>query len=314
VVNYKLGVGPMSRKIIGIINNYNKPLMVVASRNQVDYNSGYVCHTADLAHMITNKAMMLCRDHCGPYFSDLDCGLTLNDTIVRCKKTIQQDIISGFGLIHIAVATDLIEYALNLSPTIFLEFGSESNTGTNITKSLAHIDEQLAFISQYKDNIHFFVTQTGSLTMHTQVGSFNVDENKRVAEKIHNAGVKFKEHNADYLTYNDVLLRWQAGVDALNVAPQLGQVQTRLLYELAGTTPEWNEFANEALAFGSWRRWLPSNLQSDKLLAVFVSGHYIFSSDSYQRLMSVIDNVKFNESISATIISVFDEYLGRSNG
>ena len=105
---FKLGFGPMSKEIITILaehtqkNNY--PLMIIASRNQVDYVTGYVCTTAELAGQVQqykNPNLLLCRDHCGPYFSDLDRGLTIEDAMDRCMKTISADIAAGFDLIHI---------------------------------------------------------------------------------------------------------------------------------------------------------------------------------------------------------------------
>lgn len=101
--NIQLGVGPMSQEIISAINLYNGPLMVVASRNQVDYNSGYVCTSRELTDNLNSK-ILLCRDHCGPYFSDRDKKLTLSEALEECKKTIYEDIKSRFNLIHIDVS------------------------------------------------------------------------------------------------------------------------------------------------------------------------------------------------------------------
>ena len=46
----------MSREIIDIIAKYtvdhNYPLMIIASRNQVDYNCGYVCTSKELAEQV----------------------------------------------------------------------------------------------------------------------------------------------------------------------------------------------------------------------------------------------------------------------
>ena len=53
---FKLGFGPMSREIVDAIctytEDYDYPLMIIASRNQVDANSGYVMTTEDLAEQL----------------------------------------------------------------------------------------------------------------------------------------------------------------------------------------------------------------------------------------------------------------------
>jgi hypothetical protein len=317
--NYKLGVGPMSLEIIDIINSYDgkMPLMVVASRNQVDHDSGYVCRTADLANSITDPSILVCRDHCGPYFSDKDKSLTLSEALEECKLTINRDIRSGFDLIHIDVsriehhqldyAKELIEYTLDCDPTMMLEFGSEDNTGEGLGPSMARIEDQLAFIEQYKDNVRYFVTQTGSFTQHMQMGTFDIPFNTAICDRIHNAGFMFKEHNADYLSDDDIAKRRVVGIDALNIAPQLGAVQTRILKEVAGDSKEWYEFAKRVLASNMWVKWLPRDV-TNKELAVVVAGHYHFNTIEYTRLMGSIDVGRFKYMLNKEINSIFDSY------
>lgn len=317
---FKLGFGPMSKDIIEILAKHTKennyPLMIIASRNQVDYDSGYVCTTAELAEQVKqykNPNLLLCRDHCGPYFSDLDQGIGDVTTIVRCKKTIAADIAAGFDLIHIDVsrifanqlhyAKQLIEYALSLNPDIMLEFGSENNTGIDINSSLARIDSQLEFLKPYKNNVKFFVTQTGSLTKGSQVGTFDIARNKTIGEQIRAEGFLFKEHNADYFNLQDIQQRIEAGIDSLNIAPQLGKVQTDLVKELA--LPDlWDKFADYVYSKNYWQRWMDPG-RTDKNIAVSISGHYCYNSDEYRNIMANLDVDRFKlilgEHISALL-------------
>lgn len=319
--NFKLGVGPMSHEINECIDLYaeNEPLLVVASRNQVDYINGYVCKTDKLPSYFSMRSnILLCRDHCGPYFKDTDKSLTLKEAIGECKKTIEADIKAGFDLIHIDVsrieqnfqldsARELFEYALNLNPYILFEFGSEDNTGIGLTESLQRIDDHLEFISTYKPNIVYFVSQTGSLTKHKQVGTFDIEFNRRQIEKVHNAGLLFKEHNADYLDRPEVILRQTAGVDAMNIAPQLGTVQTSILKTLSKNNQEWNNFANLVYSKELWKKWMPDNI-GDKELAVIVSGHYFFNTTEYKYLKDSIDEYKFFSELKKSIHSIFECY------
>lgn len=313
----------MSKELIEILakhttkNNY--PLMIIASRNQVDYDTGYVCTTAELADQVKqykNSNLLLCRDHCGPYFSDLDRSLSIEDAIDRCMKTIAADIAAGFDLIHIDVsrikenqfdyATQLIEYALSLNPDIMLEFGSEDNTGIDINSSLARIDTQLEFLNPYKQNVKFFVTQTGSLTKDGQVGSFDVERNRVIGQQIRAKGFLFKEHNADYFTAEDIQQRIDAGVDSLNIAPQLGKVQTDLLKEFA---PQdlWARFADFVYGLNFWQRWVAPGV-TDKDIAVSVSGHYCFNSEEYRDIIASIDYDKFKSNLEIKITTLLDHY------
>lgn len=312
---FKLGFGPMSQEVIEILARHSQeeeyPLMIIASRNQVDFDSGYVCTTRELVEKIKpfkQDKLLICRDHCGPFFADLDQGLTVEQAIERCKKTIAEDIAQGFDLIHIDVsrikedhfkyAAELIDYTLSLNPNIKLEFGSEDNTGVDVESSIGRIAPQLEFLQKYKNNLVFFTTQTGSLTRDNQDGSFDINRNRTVANEIHNAGFLFKEHNADYLKTQDLQLRQQAGVDALNIAPQLGRIQTDLLKEFA-PADLWNKFSDLVYSKNQWRRWAPANATQD--LAVSVSGHYCFNTPEYRNIISAIDADKFLQELKLRI-------------
>lgn len=320
---FKLGFGPMSREIIDLLGEYSEhaPLMVIGSRNQVDYQGGYVCDSNYLNKKLSNrKNILLCRDHCGPYFKDTDKQLSLGYAIDECKKTINADINAGFNLIHIdvskvptasnmyAVADELIEFTLGLKPDILLEFGSEENTGQNLESTLANIDDQLNYCKKYKDNIKFFVSQTGSLTKGHQAGNFDIEYNLTIADKIHSAGFLFKEHNGDYLTSSDLELRKQSGIDAINIAPQLGVVQTTVLKSIADNGAEWNNFVNVVYNGNRYQRWLDPSQYSDKNEAVRVSGHYFFNTLEYELLLNSIDKDYFYTKLKNDIFNVLNIY------
>lgn len=327
---FSLGVGPMSQDIIDICleysAQYNFPLMIIPSRNQVDSKSGYVCKTVELTNKIkTNKyydpnRILICRDHCGPYFSDLDSNLNLDQTVSRCIETIEKDIESQFDLIHIDVgrtpydhqeriADKLFTYALKLNPNLFFEFGSEDNTG-NLDNTLLNIDQQINFALNYKSSIKFLVSQTGSLTKEKQVGNFLVNNNTKLAEKMHNAGFLFKEHNADYLEKSEVILRKQTGIDALNIAPQLGTIQSLIIQELGKNfTKEYTIFYNYVLSKNYWKKWVSLADPSDDLKFV-VSAHYCFSSKEYLELFDLIlkKDDKFYKMLKIKLFKELDNY------
>lgn len=320
---FKLGTGPMSQDIIDILSlyshDYQYPLMIIASRNQVDYINGYVCNTHELAKQVNQYKtdnLLLCRDHCGPYFKDTDRHLTLEDAMTQCLKTISADVANGFDLIHIDVsrikqnqlqhATRLIEYTLNLNPEIMLEFGSENNTGVDLQSSSDRIDLQLEFLQRYKRNVKFFVTQTGSLTKENQSGYFDVISNKNIVDQVHKAGFLFKEHNADYFTSSDIKKRIEANIDSLNIAPQLGKVQTEILYKFS--PPQlWEKFSTYVYKQNYWQRWVQSGV-TDKQLATIVSGHYCFNSKEYADILNNIDVDQFKQELKIAIINLINFY------
>src|SRR3989338_8487475 len=105
--NSKLGIGPMSSESIEATFRYShfyrKELMLISSKNQIDWNGGYVNRWKTAEYMACVKQMRgkyphgkvwICRDHCGPGFNG-------NFDMADVYRTIEDDIALGFDLIHI---------------------------------------------------------------------------------------------------------------------------------------------------------------------------------------------------------------------
>lgn len=295
-MNFKLGMGPMSFYINDILAKYAKeqkrPLMIIASRNQVDASSGYVMTTGQLSDQLQSlrsEYLMLCRDHCGPYFLDVEKSLSIKQAVEATKKTIACDIENNFDLIHIDtsrcdqpyhIADELFNFCLSLNPNIKFEFGTEENVG--VAAGIKKYQEDVKFASQFP-NMQFVVAQTGSLTMEDrQVGSFDVAMVKKLVKFANDAGIKLKEHNADYLDAKQIQLRRQAGVHACNIAPQLGVIQTKTILELARQYGvDSDNFETKVIFSEKWRKWL---IDGDDSVKVAIAGHYCFNSAEYREL------------------------------
>jgi tagatose-1,6-bisphosphate aldolase non-catalytic subunit AgaZ/GatZ len=324
---FKLGVGPMSKDIVNMCLEYSAyhdyPIMIIASRNQVDYDTGYATTTHDLSKLVKESPyynsdnILLCRDHCGPYFSDLDKPLDLSSAIKRCIKTIDVDSKAGFDLIHIdvsrvdldkqhQVAIELFTAAIQRNKNILFEFGSEDNTG-DTTETLKILVEQQKWIEPWRKNIHYIVAQTGSLVKQKQIGTFNLQQNRMIADQIHNSGYLFKEHNADYLDRYQVALRAKTGVDAINIAPQLGNICSQVLYDLGKDSEEYKKFLGEVLSSGYWVRWVTPEINNDKIKFT-ASAHYLFGSPKCNNLIAAIGANKYKDALKEHLFKALDEY------
>jgi hypothetical protein len=316
----------MSREVIEILCNYShnnkKPLMIIASRNQVDAESGYVMTTPQIREQLSTLPtdyIWMCRDHCGPYFLDAEKNLSLRDAVEATKKTIAYDIEQGFNLIHIdtsrvedtyGIAEELFKFCLDLNPNVQFEFGTEENVG--VAAGAIKYKADVAFAKNIP-NMQFVVAQTGSLTMEDrQVGSFDVPMVKKLVKFAEAAGVKLKEHNADYLTADQIQLRKKAGVHACNIAPQLGVIQTKKILELARKFDvDSGYFEAEVLASEKWRKWL---IDGDNSVRIAIAGHYCFGSSEYKELENklswhcdVYDEVK--QAIEACLNLYYENLL-----
>lgn len=320
-MDFRLGFGPMSPEVISILANYShskqQPLMMIASRNQIDATSGYVMTTPQLRQQLKDLPtdyLWVCRDHCGPYFLDVEKGLPLALAVAATKKTIAYDIEQGFDLIHIdtsrvddtyGIAEELFKFCLDLNPNIRFEFGTEENVG--VAAGAIKYREDVAFAKNIP-NIEFVVAQTGSLCHEDhQAGGFEIDTVKDLVRVANENGVKLKEHNADYLTAEQVKLRRDVGVHAMNIAPQLGVVQTKLLRRLAednNLLSEWNAFVDVTLASNRWKKWTDSLEPAQR---VTVAGHYCFNTPQYQHLVDKI-GPDWYDLLYTEIANVLDVY------
>jgi hypothetical protein len=323
----KLGIGPMSPEIVeGVFfhaQNSGVPLMLIASKNQIDFDGGYCgnWNTKQYAEYLRKmkqqypKAQVfICRDHCGPGFK--------NNDLADVYKTIDADIENHFDLIHVdfchfkGARKELLEeskkailYIKNKNPKVLLEVGTDENVGVFL-EDVSAIEKDMTYFSNIAP-LEFFVVQTGSLVKEqNQVGGFNREFILKIKEISQKYKLGLKEHNCDYVEAGEIQQR-QGIIDAVNVAPQFGVLQTTLTLQKCITYGiDFTEFLNDAYLSGKWKKWMYKNSESNKYLCSVLAGHYIFSHFSYQRLVEKINKYEdFKLAIIQELSKNFNIYL-----
>ena len=216
-----LGVGPMSKNCIDaaieLANEYCTPLMLIASRRQIDseqFGGGYVENwtTEQFAnyviHKDTHKNIILARDHGGPWQNELEISnkLNLNDAMQSAKESYRADIDAGFQMLHIDPSVDIhanpnidqvLErvyelyefcwtYSQQKKQDVIFEIGTEEQNGSNNTQE--ELEYTLECMRKFcKSNKlpypSFIVIQAGTKVMEMRnVGSF--DSPIRVANEL----------------------------------------------------------------------------------------------------------------------------------
>lgn len=332
----EVGVGPMSVEIIDSVIKYanekDREVMLIASRNQIecaDLGGGYVggFNSRSFAKYVrdrdTNRKVKICRDHCGPYLNDAEKNMSYAEAMERTLQSLHTDIYGGFDLIHIdtSATPDPYQTAEILFSTILLssavrdiEFGTEENIGTAV--SIPKFEADVRFVTRlFPDAINpaYVVGQTGSLVKsHHQVGVFDAKVVSKLVEIADKYNVKLKEHNADYITRNEVALRKHLGVHAINVAPEFGAAQTQVLITLANKWKlhdELNAFFKLVLEKGKWEKWKYGKSFSDKS-KLLSAGHYHFTDPLYFDLVEKINkHDDFQRAIESKIFSLLDHYM-----
>jgi len=207
-----LGVGPMSKNCVDasieLADEYKTPLMLIASRRQVDseqFGGGYVENwtTREFSNYVIekdiNKNIILARDHGGPWQNELEKRkkMSLKDAMQSAKDSYRADIDSGFHMLHIDPSIDIHSqpnidqvlervyelydfcwsYAQQKNKDIIFEIGTEEQSGGNNTKD--EVEYTLECMRKFckENNIpypSFIVIQAGTRVMETSnVGSFD---------------------------------------------------------------------------------------------------------------------------------------------
>lgn len=322
----KLAIGPMSKEIVDAAfqyaGEYGEPIMLIASKNQIDYDGGYVNgwttrewaeYCAKLWHHNKHADVFLCRDHCGPGF----CQRAGN----KFSFTLSDDLAAGLDLVHIdlchmdcsvdkkiAKTCRLMEFCLKLNPSIRFEIGTDEQ-GKGTSYDLSELEQFILKVKRVATP-EFWVIQTGSLVMEIhQIGTFDKQGSTQAAELLHKHGIKLKEHNADYLSGEAI--RERVGiVDAMNIAPQLGVVQSQTVLNTACQfgidTRAWQQKVWDS---GAWKKWDLGNITS-RMYATQVAGHYHFNSVEYLEITRSIGNyIPLDFQIKQNIMKVMHHYV-----
>jgi hypothetical protein len=216
-----LGVGPMSKNCVDasieLAEQYNTPLMLIASRRQIDseqFGGGYVENWTSkqfsdyVRKKNKKKNIILARDHGGPWQSELEKSqrLNLQSAMQSAKDSYRADIDAGFQMLHIDPSQDIHSnpnvdqvleriyelydfcwsYAQKNDQDIIFEIGTEEQNGSNNTQ------EELEYTLECMHNFcrsnkipfpSFIVIQAGTKVMETRnIGSF--DSSLRVENEL----------------------------------------------------------------------------------------------------------------------------------
>lgn len=271
----------------------------------------------------------ICRDHGGPWQRDKERieALPENEAMEIAKTSYVEDLVSGFDLLHIdptkdphcgavipldTVITRSIELIVHVEserirkgiPPIAYEVGTEETNG-----GLTSIGAFEDFIRKLNVEISgrglpdpvFIVGQTGTLTRLTEnVGHFDAEADMKLAQAAARYGAGLKEHNADYLSDQILLMHPFLGITAANVALEFGVEETKTYLLLSkvedslykqGVIDDCSDFraviAKRTVISGKWKKWMTpdkaglsiEDILSDIGLTALITetaGHYTF--------------------------------------
>lgn len=294
----KIFFGPMSKLVIDCVIQYSE-FGFIPSRRQIDECGGYVGFTSKQFRDYVGTDVIICRDHGGP-----GQGVEMDDGF----DTIRDDA-EYFNIIHIDPWKAFPEHKDALSYTVEqIKFLDKNNydvmveVGTEQAIRQYGVLELEQFLIGLKhelskkqfEKILYVVVQGGvGLDLPTQknIGMFNQKQLESMINLCQQYGKLSKEHNGDYLTDSEIKTRFDMGLDSLNIAPEIAQIETKAIVEKMNQG-QINDFYNMCAASGKWEKWMPNgmNKYSDVEL-IITCGHYLFSDPSFIKIRESIDDV-----------------------
>lgn len=281
---------------------------LIPSRRQIDFASGYVNNwkTTTFIEYVRNKSklVVLQRDHGGPCQGDTeDDGFT----------SLAYDAYNGFDLIHIdpwkkyaSIKEASMATASHIKSCYSVNANCEYEIGTEEAIKEYQPEEFDLFIKLIKENLNnnqwnkvkYGVIQSGTkLSSGQNTGTFNEERLKQMINVCDKHGLLSKEHNGDYLDQNQIEIRFKNGLDSINIAPEIANIESSVLMENHKIK---DAIFSECVESDRWKKWFPKDFDphKNKESIVLICGHYVYSNP---RISDIIKDAGLNEEVNHKI-------------
>ena len=291
----------MSKNVVDSIIEFDGNFGFIPSRRQVDYNGGYVNSwtTGEFATYV-NGRVPIERDHGG-----IGQGYKHDDGIESFMHDCRY-----FDKIHIDPWKEYQDFDKGLQETIdcinFIylvmekkkikfEVGTEESIRrfevVELENLLRHLEFEL--LPEIFENIEYVVVQSGvglDLGKQNNTGTFDFDRLEKMIGVCKKFGKKSKEHNGDYLSNDEYKVRFEMGLDSINIAPEFGQIETLCYLEEMGE--DIDEYYNICYESKRWEKWVDKDFvpEDNKKELIEICGHYVFSDESFLDIKPDIDD------------------------
>ena len=297
----KYFIGPMSKNVVDSIIEFDGEFGFIPSRRQVDYNGGYVNSwtTGEFATYV-NGRVPIERDHGG-----IGQGYKHDDGIESYMHDCRY-----FDKIHIDPWKEYQDFDKGLQETIdcinfiYLMMGKKEvkfEVGTEESIRRFEVDELENLLRHLKGklepkifkNIEYVVVQSGvglDLGKQNNSGTFDPDRLEKMINICKKFGKKSKEHNGDYLSNDEYKVRFDMGLDSINIAPEFGQLETLCYLEEMGE--DIDEYYNICYESKRWEKWVDKDFipENNKKELIKICGHYVFSDERFLNMKPNIDD------------------------
>lgn len=302
----KYFICPMSKNIVDAVLSLNdKRVGLLPSRRQVDYNGGYVGWTTEDFCRYVGSRVYIERDHAGAGQGDV-----LDDGKLSYSKDANH-----IPLIHVdpwkTVKTkeeglqktiEDIKFIHDLNANTKFEVGTEESIFPFSTDDLewfvCNLETSLG--ANLFDLIEFVVIQSGvnlDVVNEQNIGIFDAIKLKKEIEICSKFGKKTKEHNGDFLSSTQRRVRFETGLSAINIGPEISIFENKLYMDYL-SPGEFQKLSAICYDNGAWKKWVGGK-DIDMNTVFRISAHY-----SYEKMQ--LPDVNAVESIKNKLLSILD--------
>lgn len=305
----KFFIGPMTQNVIDSVievaeeNDVN--FGFIATRRQIDIVNSYVGYdTWEYATYVRNKSknVLVCRDHAGAGQGNQD----LLNLAYQDISSLHADVTANLDIIHIDPWKKFPRYEEGLRETInnILYVNSFNSNilfevGTEEAIRPFSVDEFTNFLIDLKiqlgpifKNIQYAVIQSGTRLMGTKnIGIFDLVKLRSMVKICKDFNILSKEHNGDYLSDENLKIRFDNGLDAVNIAPEFGVIETKVLLDNIKNDKDFEKIYDICLNGGKWKKWVPKefHIEKDKTRLIEICGHY--HNKEIKQIVNIDDNI-----------------------
>jgi len=320
----KIYIGPMTKNVVdGAIkfaNNNKQYLGFIPSRRQIEYDGGYVNNwiTKDFAEYVKSesKYIILQRDHAGPgQGKSFDIGLV--SLIDDCKY---------LDLIHIdpwkqypsfeeglQYTINLIKMCNALNPKIQFEIGTEQAirkfTPDELFKFVTELKKSLT-ADEFKSIVYLVIQSGTALKGNNQIGQYDTNSLLDMIKVAKHFNLLSKEHNGDYISTLVVHEKFKLGLDAINIAPEFGLIETQTYLDYITDEETLFKFWDMCYKSNKWVKWVDSNFDpvKNKIELIKICGHYVIS---YKEFFDITKKFPYiNDEIQNRVVKKLNELHG----
>jgi D-tagatose-1,6-bisphosphate aldolase subunit GatZ/KbaZ len=300
----KFCLGPMSKNIVDAVIDYSAKYGVeitfIPSRRQVDIHGGYVNNwtTREFCEYVFSKkvkTIQIQRDHGGPgqgYQDDDGIESLLEDA--KYMNAIHIDPWKKYPVYDDALQStvSLLETCAKANPNLYFEIGTEEGIRPLSLEALDQFckDVKARVNPVVFERIRFLVIQCGTQLLEKEnIGNFNEEKLSKMLAIAKSYGFTAKEHNGDWVSSDIILQKEKLGLQYINIAPELGELETKYILQHVKKNPDHFElFYKLCLESGRWKKWVSSEFEPEKNkeTLILISGHYVFSHPDFVSMLS----------------------------